>query len=218
MAEAFPTVHGFCREAGLDPEHDLIPVAPAAHFHMGGVLTDAGGRTSVEGLWACGEVASTGAHGANRLASNSLLEAVVFGARVAEDLTGHAIGQYALMAPRLTRSPRPSTGRLTDGEVAELRTIMSADVGVERDRAGLASAEARLDRLGARLAAQGRTANLLIAAQLIARAALLREESRGAHFRSDFPDPDPAQAHRSYLKLSDLTTALADPGARRGAA
>ena len=83
LAEHFPTVFAACRAAGIDPVREPIPIAPAAHYHMGGILTDAQGRSTVDGLWACGEVASTGAHGANRLASNSLLEAVVFGARVA---------------------------------------------------------------------------------------------------------------------------------------
>ena len=86
LAEHFPTVFAACRAAGIDPVREPIPIAPAAHYHMGGILTDAQGRSTVDGLWACGEVASTGAHGANRLASNSLLEAVVFGARVARDI------------------------------------------------------------------------------------------------------------------------------------
>ena len=88
FAEHFPTVYAACIAAGIDPVKHPIPVAPAAHYHMGGILTDAQGRSTVDGLWACGEVASTGAHGANRLASNSLLEAVVFGARVANDIAG----------------------------------------------------------------------------------------------------------------------------------
>src|SRR5262249_8539436 len=88
LVDHFPTVYATCRSAGIDPTKDPIAVAPAAHYHMGGILTDARGRSSVDGLWACGEVASTGAHGANRLASNSLLEAVVFGARVANDIAG----------------------------------------------------------------------------------------------------------------------------------
>ena len=92
-----------CRAAGIDPAREPIPVAPAAHYHMGGILTDARGRSTVDGLWACGEVASTGAHGANRLASNSLLEAVVFGARVANDIAS-ALPSATLTAP--TRCPR----------------------------------------------------------------------------------------------------------------
>ena len=105
---AFPTVYGFCMDAGIDPTTELIPVAPAAHYHMGGIATDLRGRTTVEGLWAAGEVASTGLHGANRLASNSLLEAVVFGARVATDIKA-LVSQRA--APR--RSPRPIASTMT---------------------------------------------------------------------------------------------------------
>src|SRR5690606_8060030 len=88
FAERFPTVYAACAEAGIDPARAPLPIAPAAHYHMGGVLTDANGRTSLDGLWAAGEAASTGAHGANRLASNSLLEAVVFAARIAADIKG----------------------------------------------------------------------------------------------------------------------------------
>ena len=95
FAEKFPTVHASCIAAGIDPARQPIPVAPAAHYHMGGIAVDAHGRTSLRGLWAGGEVSSTGAHGANRLASNSLLEAVVYAARIAEDIAGHAIAAPA---------------------------------------------------------------------------------------------------------------------------
>ena len=102
----------YCREAGIDPARDLIPVAPAAHYHMGGVATDANGRTSLEGLWAAGEVASTGAHGANRLASNSLLEAVVYAARIAEDIGGLPLPQ----------TPTSSTDPLARTELSPTRS------------------------------------------------------------------------------------------------
>src|SRR6476661_1910269 len=130
----FPTVFAACEAVGLDPRLEPIPVAPAAHYHMGGVLTDANGRATVEGLWACGEVASTGAHGANRLASNSLLEAVVFGARVARDI--NAMAQTTArpthnvpLLPVTDASPMPA-----------LRTSMSKNVGVIRTGAGLSRA------------------------------------------------------------------------------
>ena len=89
FAEHFPTVYNYCREAGIDPVTEPIPIAPAEHYHMGGILTDGQGRTTLDGLWACGECTSTGAHGANRLASNSLLEAVAFAARIAADIADH---------------------------------------------------------------------------------------------------------------------------------
>ena len=127
----FPTVVAACRSAGIDPTREPIPVAPAAHYHMGGILTDAQGRSTVDGLWACGEVASTGAHGANRLASNSLLEAVVFGARVARD-----IGSILPPVPfRQIAAEAPSEGAQVHNGEAErtLRQTMSTDVGVIRD-------------------------------------------------------------------------------------
>src|SRR5207253_7010309 len=95
FAEKFPTVYASCTSAGIDPAAQPIPIAPAAHYHMGGIAVDERGRTSLRGLWAGGEVSSTGAHGANRLASNSLLEAVVYAARIAEDINGQAIASPA---------------------------------------------------------------------------------------------------------------------------
>jgi L-aspartate oxidase len=199
--ERFPTVHAACKAAGLDPITQPIPIAPAAHYHMGGIHTDGLGRTSLDGLWAAGEVAATGAHGANRLASNSLLEAVVFAARIAEDVQG------LLPNHRVVRWSGQSAGdapQQSDGDsviMQRLRPLMSRHVGVVRDRQGLAMA---LDEI-ARLEAAARTPsilNALAAAKLIAAAALRREESRGGHFRSDFPEPDPAQARRSFVTLA----------------
>jgi len=196
--DAFPTVFAACMAHGLDPRTAVIPVAPAAHYHMGGVQTDADGATSVEGLSVCGEAASTGAHGANRLASNSLLEATVFAARIGE---------------RLRETSNPARGRSERAAeppeaLRELRQVMAAECGVERNAAGLTRALETIEALKARHG----EANALIAAGLIARAALEREESRGAHFRSDYPEPsDPAKA--SQLRL--------DPGQtinQRGAA
>ena len=202
FAKRFPTVYRYCIEAGIDPAKAPIPVEPAAHYHMGGVLTDANGRTTVDGLWACGEVASTGAHGANRLASNSLLEAVVFAARIAADIKGQ------LPAPRWL--PWPADAQSGDRRhppetkaVAELRRTMAADVGVIRDAAGLSRALATIDALEVRARAP-RFRNMLTAAKLIAAAALRRTESRGSHYRSDFPAPDPAWQRRTFLRLSDI--------------
>ena len=174
--EAFPTVFAACMAAGLDPRVQPIPVAPAAHYHMGGAWTDAQGRTSLEGLYAAGESACTGVHGANRLASNSLLEAAVFGRRAgaaAAQASDPATGPHA---------PAPAPP-LPHDELQRLRTLMSRHAGVVRERAGLnnllGEIEAMADRFGG--------ASPLVAARLIAAAALDRHESRGGHYRSDFP-------------------------------
>jgi L-aspartate oxidase len=199
--ERFPTVYAACRSAGIDPVADLIPVAPAEHYHMGGVMTDARGKTSLPGLWAAGEVASTGVHGANRLASNSLLEAVVFGARIAADLgaldtTGGPpfVGAYV---------PCVADDADHNGSaVALLRETMQRDVGVVRDGDGLARAVAIIASLrdGAGNAA---FLNMATTALIIATAALKRTESRGGHYRSDYPQPDPALQQRTMMTLAD---------------
>jgi L-aspartate oxidase len=201
--QKFPTVWESCISAGIDPTRDTIPVAPAQHYHMGGVLTDANGRTSVDGLWACGEVASTGVHGANRLASNSLLEAVVFGSRIARDIQG------LMPSPRVARwSVRRADeeaelpGPADPGTIDIIRTTMTDHVGVVRTGEGLAKALAIFDELEARTGDVA-TMNSLIAARLIAAAASARRESRGGHYRADFPETDPARAKRTYLTLAD---------------
>ncbi len=197
--EKFPNVAAACRSAGIDPARQPIPVAPAEHYHMGGLWTDGHGRTSLPGLWAAGEVASTGLHGANRLASNSLLEAVVYGDRVARDV--------AAALPRLP-APQPAPvidrpARPDPEAAAKLRQIMSRHVGVLRDAAGLREALRALSRLRDRAIAEGSIdlRNRAEAAVLIAAAAYLRRESRGGHFRKDFPASDPALARRSFITL-----------------
>jgi L-aspartate oxidase len=193
----FPTVYASCIAAGINPARDLIPIAPAAHYHMGGVAVDARGRSSVAGLWAAGEVACTGAHGANRLASNSLLEAVVFSARIAQD-----IGGMDLPAPAVPTTNVSATTSVSGTGEDELRTIMSTQVGVIRDAEGLSHAIAEISQIG-REASSPMLRNMAAAALLIATAAWRRRESRGAHYRSDYPQPDAAQAHRSFLTLGD---------------
>jgi L-aspartate oxidase len=202
FAQKFPGVSEYCRSAGIDPARDLIPVAPAAHYHMGGVATDATGRTSLDGLWAAGEVASTGAHGANRLASNSLLEAAVYAARIAEDLGG-------LAPSRRARNEPDTSSRGVDATIVDpareraLRQLMSTHVGVIRDAAGLRHALADIARLEHESANSPALRNMATAALLVTAAALRREESRGGHYRSDFPKTDPARARRTFITLDD---------------
>jgi L-aspartate oxidase len=223
FAQAFPTVYMHCRNARIDPATELIPVAPAAHYHMGGIATDALARTSIPGLWAIGEVASTGLHGANRLASNSLLEAVVFAARAARHI--RSLDRNARRAPKVDLKRIATAPRAADGDravaVARLRRTMSEHVGVERIRPGLAHAIGALKEIEHHAGDDSVLANMALAARFIATSALQRAESRGAHTRRDFPNTQPALATRTFLRLDDLdriaTAAAPEPPPRRQA-
>jgi L-aspartate oxidase len=196
---AFPAVFAACMSAGIDPRVSPIPVAPAAHYHMGGIVTDAWGLTSLPGLYAAGECASTGVHGANRLASNSLLEAAVFGARAGEAAAGETDPNTAPL--RVYAPPR-----LPGEALYDLRRAMTRSAGVVRSETGLVRLLSGIDGLR-RLHG---SAPELIAANLVASAALARRESRGAHFRDDCPDL--ASAARTYVTWppKTLTSALAN--------
>lgn len=174
----FPTVFAACMSAGIDPRIMMIPVAPAAHYHMGGIVSDFWGRSTLEGLSVCGECTATGAHGANRLASNSLLEAVVFAERIARRLSG-----AALKTPAASSAAVPPP--LEAERLSALREAMSADCGVVRSGDGLNRLVSLIDQT--ECAAGGTPPLALVTARLIAEAALARTESRGGHFRSDFP-------------------------------
>lgn len=192
--DEFPTVFKSCMSAGIDPRTGLIPVAPAVHYHMGGVATDDVGRSSLDGLYAIGECSATGLHGANRLASNSLLEAVVFGGRAAENINGSSWSERRAegvrVQPWLSMGPDVSLS---------MRRSMTEFCGVRRSADGLNQLIDRLDRLIDRV---GR-ANPLIASRVIAAAALAREESRGGHFRDDFPEQDTG-SRSSFLTYDQL--------------
>jgi L-aspartate oxidase len=175
---------------------------------MGGVAVDERGRTSIPNLWAAGEVACTGVHGANRLASNSLLEAVVFGARVAQD-----IGGMRLKAP-ITPGKKDFAVAVTQPvQDNELRQIMARHVGVIRDAEGLTRALSDIARIE-RTATSRALRNMATAALLVAAAAWKRQESRGGHYRSDYPNADPAQTTRTFLTLEDARAIAARADAR----
>ncbi|THA76701.1 L-aspartate oxidase [Streptomyces sp. A0592] len=206
--QRFPTILAACRAHGIDPVTEPIPVAPAAHYASGGVRTDLQGRTTVPGLYACGEVACTGVHGANRLASNSLLEGLVFAERIAEDITAQEHGGGG---PGV---PVPSTGPLQPaGARYEVQRIMTDGAGVLRSARSLQQAAEALEGLYATalndLEAHGKTAepgvdtweatNLLCVARVLVAAARRREETRGCHWREDHPDRDDARWRRHLV-------------------
>lgn len=197
FAQAFPTVYASCLEGGIDPATQPIPIAPAAHYHMGGIAVDQSGRSSIRGLWAGGEVSSTGAHGANRLASNSLLEAVVYAARIAQDINGHDLPPSARPA---ILAEAPNSAINADDE-KRLRTLMAMQVGVIRDGEHLARAVRSLAAM-AHDATNATFRNMATTALLVAASAWARRESRGAHYRSDFPAEQPAFASRTMTTLA----------------
>ena len=183
----FPGIFALCKARGIDPSTDLIPVIPAAHYMMGGIVTDLAGRSSLTRLYACGEVSRTGVHGANRLASNSLLEGLVFAERVARDM---------IALPKLTGVPRKTAWdapTLVDRGAAQVgaddvRNVMWEHAGIDRTAKGLRKCLVLLDGIAKRLPV-GATEeqNMVDTSRLIAEAALMRKESRGGHYRSDFP-------------------------------
>jgi len=207
VEKRFPTIYSVCRDNGWDMKNDLLPVAPAAHYMMGGVKTSVTGATSIPGLFACGEVACTGVHGANRLASNSLLETVVFGKRAAAGASRYA-ASYArdLQFPASSGNVALDVGKGEDGEDAagedtnrladarkQIQEVMWRRAGIVRCRESLMQAQTALSEIrshikgGSFSPAYGEVINMLDLADGLVQAALIREESRGAHYRSDFP-------------------------------
>jgi len=197
--DRFPAVTAVCRVAGIDPVTQPIPIRPAAHYHMGGILTDAQGRTGLDGLWAAGECASTGLHGANRLASNSLLEAVVMGQAAARDMADAECSVPATVAG-IAAPPADAAG------LDEIRRILSTHVGVLRDGPGLGAA---ILALGPIVERQTAASGPALMALMIAVAALDRAESRGSHTRTDHPEPIVALACRRSLTAGEAGRRLA---------
>ena len=192
----FPGIDAACRAHGIDPATMPIPIRPAAHYHMGGIAVDADGRSSLPGLWACGEAACTGLHGANRLASNSLLEAAVCGERVAASL----LEQPARLAVRAT--PVASRPAGSDATLQPVRRILSRDVGVLRDADGL-------NRAIAALAPLAEASDAALLGLMIAQCALARQESRGGHCRTDHPARQEPAVRRVWTAAEALAAAPA---------
>jgi len=203
LAKRFPNIDAACRAQGYDWGVVPIPVAPAAHYYMGGIRTDEWGRTSVPGLYAVGEAACNGLHGANRLASNSLLEGAVYGARVIEGITSPepvtAFDDEWLAPLELDLTDDPDA---PDVSRADLQQLMWDAAGLARNGADLQQAAAELRRWKSPAVTDAKAAedaNLLVVARAVVASALARQESRGGHYRTDFPETDPAQARHSSI-------------------
>jgi L-aspartate oxidase len=195
----FPRIYSTCLQYNVDVTAELVPIRPAAHYAMGGVRTNLDGRSTLSGLYAAGEAAGTGVHGANRLASNSLLEGLVFGARAGKKMRDELKSPVKKVSglPPAAYSNGP-VGAPAEASVTELQDLMWKDAGIVRTGKGLKQAIARLEEIGARVSRshsrrEFEARNLQIAGMLVARSALAREESRGAHYRIDFPDHNDAK-------------------------
>jgi L-aspartate oxidase len=206
LRERFPRIYATCKQYGVDITADLVPVRPAAHYLMGGIRTDLNGRSTLAGLYSAGEAACTGVHGANRLASNSLLEGLVFGARVAEAMLDERSGSHSTITPRSFTSAADGSG--SKQLMQQLRDAMWNQAGVIRTRDGLEDLREQLDKwqgsTGPGSTRQGiELRNLLTVGRLIADSALAREESRGAHFRADFPNHDDGRFRKHSIVVRD---------------
>ncbi len=207
MRERFPRIYQTCLEHNIDITSELVPIRPAAHYSMGGVRTDLNGRTSLRRLFAAGEAACTGVHGANRLASNSLLEGLVYGARAGKSMRDDLRNATAANGGRTTTgqdSPTPAAGNVAD----EIRDIAWQDLGIVRTASGLKRALARLEKMREALPeacnrSACEAANMHAVATLIARSARARQESRGAHYRTDFPDHNDAKFRKHSIVRGD---------------
>jgi L-aspartate oxidase len=220
----FPRIVATCARYGVDVTRDPVPVTPAAHYVMGGVATDLHGRATLRGLYAAGEAAGTGVHGANRLASNSLLEGLVFGARAAEAMVEDGLPAPSPAAAAVVREATPMRAASDPAQVvATLRRRAWESLGLERDGNGLRGLRQDLVRLSQEVAGRPRgradaeARNLVAVADAMATCALFREESRGGHFRLDFPLPDDARflGHTLLTERGPVLAGVDDvPGGR----
>ncbi len=213
LAERYPMLHRACAAAGLDPTRQPIPVGAAAHFHMGGIAVDASGRSSIEGLWAAGEVAATATDGANHIAGNAVLAALVFANRIADDISGGTLATPPALCDVALAEPESPCPSLTE---QTLRHLMTAHVGVVRDEERLAEAVTVIARIE-RDSADRRLRNMASAALLIAAAAWSRRESRGAHCRADCPAENPGFAQRTMTTLAAARETAAELAGRPSA-
>jgi L-aspartate oxidase len=209
--QMFPTASQYLHQSSIIPSKDLIPIIPAAHYHMGGIQVDINGKTSVEGLWACGECSSTGAHGANRLASNSLLEAFVFSKRIADTINSEPPKKSHNLINIENYIPKEKTISKIRAKkyIWQLRSAMNKFVGVDRNKFTLDQAFIeffRIERETSKLSAKLK--DMLLVSKLITFAAIKREESRGTHFRSDYPFQNKKLLNRNILNQKDLSDYL----------
>jgi len=207
VTSRFPQIYRFCLDHGLDITTDRIPVSPAAHYTMGGVRTNIWGETNIRGLYACGEAACTGVHGANRLASNSLLETIVFAKRVVQRSLLKELKVNEASAEAVSLS-QPKPAKVAPLDLGTLQSLMWDKVGIVRDGRSLAEAKAALSAWQASLAESTdrpshELASLLLCARLVTEGALMREESRGAHYRSDFPERSKAWHRHIVFRRHD---------------
>jgi L-aspartate oxidase len=212
VRKRFPTIYATCMQFNIDIAEELVPIRPAAHYAMGGVRTDLNGQTSLPGLYAAGEVACTGVHGANRLASNSLLEGLVYGARAARSMRNESHNPRATTAePPKAQSESNNTATNTEKFIQQVQRLMWQRVAVVRDGKLLRQTVAELTALQASVPQAGdrrshEAVNILQTGLLIARSALAREESRGAHYRLDFPLKDDRKFCRhSVVRASSVS-------------
>ena len=209
----YPQVASYCQAAGLNPKKDLLPILPVAHYHIGGVKTDLEGKTSIEGLWCCGEVAATGIHGANRLASNSLLESMVFGRIVAKNINSLPIKRVNKINPDFIRMHKEKTKNRIRAKkyIWQLRSSMMRNIGIVRNHSSIV--RGLHDILKIERESKGLSAKLndmILVSKFIIIGAYLRKESRGCHLRSDFKNTEDNFILHFDLKLSDLDSKISE--------